>query len=1124
MKTLTRYALKKSIKPFLMGLAGFIVFVSVEYLYQLSDYIVRNKVGIRTLLILMGYNIPYFTVLGIPVGVLFAIFWVLSELSTNREITAALVHGIPSRYFVTPFLILGVMCAIGSFFLNDYIVPKANYKASQMLVNYIFQNPQEYIRTNVLTQLQHDLYFFVKEYNEQSGELKDIVLFRNEEGNEQILTAETVTKKSDGWYLLKGKMYIVETDTGFLKLDMLFDEMKLDITGEIHELIKTGKSTRDLTSTELRQRIQTYEKIGIKPSNLIVELQQRYANIIGAIVIVLIGVPLSLLFGLQSRSWSVLLTFLIIVLYQGSGAWLSALGKEGYIDPVLAAWLPNIVYLIVGLVLYLLLDTYLVYRVREILSKFFVILVILVLLSSPTKVFGAESKALLSALNVEYSKNAITLTGNVTVKWDDKYLVGESAEIFVEDGYLRKVVIKGKTTYFDGTRTYNADELTYIFSEKRAFAIDVRTKYEYDYKGKKVPIYVGTDEMEVNTENENVFGTDAYVTTCDLADPHYEIRSKNITVLEGKYIIIENSLLFVLDFPFLPYPLFILALDGSAPYSFSFSFSDRIDVTNTFRFNINSWNTTLAISSENLLLNSVNDKNKVVLDTSKSLFELNIQPFTLRNDFSNNTLNFRYNDGLYVFDGIYNSENNYLYRLLINYISTVGGSSFAFQPNLSYNSVHDTSIFGITYSMRNIMVPLSDYTNLSINSVNSNISLSQKGVFDFGENFTKSSYSSSYNITLTIPDLKVRTEFTGNLTDKLAGNTIRYALNYPFSITFSNFTFSTNYTFNANVVNTIKYDENVNTVLGLKDVFSMSLNVNYGPFTIGGTYEGVFSYLSEPTATDRSNVKFTFSNVGSGINTTFIRTYDLKKPEPLSKDEYKISTQQKISNLYDFRLTYSSGFDYLKNELAPGTFSLQIGYIPYKVYYGISFNLTPIGSGLEYQKVNPLIHTITCDRLTGTIYQDVDFIRRIIVSGSFDLLDYKGNLRYDRLQQTKDSDSKVSLTASLEKKNEKYTLAYNVDGKEKITMFLENNNFEPKFSVGFTYDPKNSQFINLNVKTIFNLHCWLLETEIVGSYKGTYDIWSYLDKIIVKFTLTDIPDLFFKTDVKNGGFETGSVQ
>jgi len=96
-------------ETFFMGLAGFIVFVSVEWLYQISDYIIRNRVGFSKLLVFIAYNIPYFAVLGIPVGVLFAIFWVISDLYSNREITALLVHGVSSKKLVTPFFILAVV-------------------------------------------------------------------------------------------------------------------------------------------------------------------------------------------------------------------------------------------------------------------------------------------------------------------------------------------------------------------------------------------------------------------------------------------------------------------------------------------------------------------------------------------------------------------------------------------------------------------------------------------------------------------------------------------------------------------------------------------------------------------------------------------------------------------------------------------------------------------------------------------------------------------------------------------------------------------------------------------------------------------------------------------------------
>jgi len=93
--------------PFILGLGGFILFVSIELLYQLSEVIVSYKVPIWRLFELLYYNIPMFTVMGIPVGVLLAIFWILSQMGSNSELMALQVHGISFKKIVIPFLILG---------------------------------------------------------------------------------------------------------------------------------------------------------------------------------------------------------------------------------------------------------------------------------------------------------------------------------------------------------------------------------------------------------------------------------------------------------------------------------------------------------------------------------------------------------------------------------------------------------------------------------------------------------------------------------------------------------------------------------------------------------------------------------------------------------------------------------------------------------------------------------------------------------------------------------------------------------------------------------------------------------------------------------------------------------
>ncbi|MFA6657048.1 MAG: LptF/LptG family permease, partial [Mesotoga sp.] len=88
MKTLLKYIGAQALGAIFVGLAGFIIFVSLELLYYLSDMIIRYKVGIDKLFLLIYYNLPEFIVLGIPVGILLAIFWVLSRMRSDNELIA----------------------------------------------------------------------------------------------------------------------------------------------------------------------------------------------------------------------------------------------------------------------------------------------------------------------------------------------------------------------------------------------------------------------------------------------------------------------------------------------------------------------------------------------------------------------------------------------------------------------------------------------------------------------------------------------------------------------------------------------------------------------------------------------------------------------------------------------------------------------------------------------------------------------------------------------------------------------------------------------------------------------------------------------------------------------------
>ncbi len=416
MKILDRYVIKESILPLLIGLGGFVVFVSVELLYQLSDIIVRYRVGFDKLLILLYYQLPYFLVMGIPVGVLFSIFWVISRFATSNEIVAIQVHGINLKRLVVPFMILSFILSGVAYLLNDFVVPKSNRKFEEARMRYIFRrNPEDalkMIETDTFVKIGNNKYFYIKRFDKKTDTFYNVLIYDLSSGRTNVIHAEKAYRKNNRWYLEKGRTYTVRRD-GLLTFDMSFEEMELDIAKEIEEFVRAAKTPRSMTSRELKKKIEIFRKLGVRTWALEVEYQEKFSTSFAPVIIVILGVPVSLFFNVRSKSWSVILTFILVVLYQGSDAWISALGKEGMVKPALAPWIPNIVFGIVGAFLFMLISTKLMYVIKEFFSHFrgIILLPLLLMMFIPVGVQATELVSIEASSLIQEEENMVFLGG-----------------------------------------------------------------------------------------------------------------------------------------------------------------------------------------------------------------------------------------------------------------------------------------------------------------------------------------------------------------------------------------------------------------------------------------------------------------------------------------------------------------------------------------------------------------------------------------------------------------------------------------------------------------------------------------------------------------------------------------
>lgn len=585
MKTLYKYVSKEFILPFFVGLVGFIVFVSVEVLYQLSDVIVQNHVGFWSLLVLMYYNLPQFIAMGVPVGVLLAIFWMISNFSSRRELMALQVHGVNLKKIVLPFLIIALFLSVVTYLIEDFVVPTYNSKATEYLQEAVFNSKAPQVKTNTFFKA-NDSYFYVKKIDPSTESFDDVLMYKISRNDISVTYAKSAYIEKGKWYLKDGRIYTLKN--GIMTFDMSFQTMKLDITEDIVRFIRSQKSPNSMSSRELMDRIKLFRKLGLDPRIFIVELNSRFANALGALIIAFLGVPFSLFFGIKSKSWGVIVTFLLVVLYQGSGAWLSALGKNGAFSPEMAAWAPDLVFAGLGLIFFLLLDSRIMFKIKEFVVRIMPIMVVVFILISSGRAFGSQTFNITAGQLEMLSATEVFYSGGVNVKSLNYTVSASSLKIlFDENGHATFGIFNGNVVYIQGKRKILSSKIVIEFQKQMAIIDNINGIVKVkNAKGVKKDVYFHGLKSTYSTKSGTSVIEPGYITTCKFNPPHYKIEASKIYLVPDDHLITYNLVMYIFGIPVLYLPQYYYSLTGGKqPMEISFNHSTTKGWYSAVKFN-----------------------------------------------------------------------------------------------------------------------------------------------------------------------------------------------------------------------------------------------------------------------------------------------------------------------------------------------------------------------------------------------------------------------------------------------------------------------------------------------------------------------------------------------------------
>ncbi len=361
-----RYILREMVGPFALALAGLILFILLNIILSLSDLMVDRGISMPMLLRLVLLKVPSLLVVAIPMSVLFATFLGLGRMVHDREIVALESLGMSLRRILLPLVIAAAGVAVVDFAVYNWLVPSSEAAYQDALRGVIFRQGVPRITSNAFFKGANEQFVYIRRYDESTGKIYDVNIYdttgrvfpqaaSDAPAQLTLLTADQGTWTGDAWSLENAHAYGFDRE-GKLLFSAVVATLVLPIDQGIAELLSRSRTTAEMGIRELLERVEQARANGQRPDEYLVEVHLKMALPVAAVIFVLLAGSLSLAFLPRSRAVGIVLGLLFVAVFQGVLWWTQTLGRRHAMDPVLAAWLPDILFGAFGLLLFARVD------------------------------------------------------------------------------------------------------------------------------------------------------------------------------------------------------------------------------------------------------------------------------------------------------------------------------------------------------------------------------------------------------------------------------------------------------------------------------------------------------------------------------------------------------------------------------------------------------------------------------------------------------------------------------------------------------------------------------------------------------------------------------------------------
>jgi lipopolysaccharide export system permease protein len=356
MTQIDRYVAREFLRLF------FLFVMALPLLFIIGDW--TDNVGryselglpIRNVALSYFYRLPLFISYSFPVGALIATVFTVSNMTRHSELTAAKAGGLSFFRTLRVLPLLGVLLTFAGLALTE-IVPVGMLRSKEVLGQtqpafadmrheFVYSGPEGHTFT---------VRRLMTGGSDTPPALGGVTIERTGSDGRPAEHISARSGKYDaengGWTLEDGyyRAFIGDENE---ERSFRFRELRLaSFTETPEQLMARSKEPEEMRYAELSDFIDTLERSGGRPLKLMVERAQKVSIPVATFIIILFGAPLANSSPRSGPAYGIGISLGITVVYMMMFRLTGAAGTSGMIDPVHAAWLPNVGVLLAALVL-----------------------------------------------------------------------------------------------------------------------------------------------------------------------------------------------------------------------------------------------------------------------------------------------------------------------------------------------------------------------------------------------------------------------------------------------------------------------------------------------------------------------------------------------------------------------------------------------------------------------------------------------------------------------------------------------------------------------------------------------------------------------------------------------------